>query len=179
MKEKNLKRLWAWIWALVVAVLLATVIRYYLFVPIIVDGVSMMPTLQDGDRVIINKFGQVDRFDVVVFREGKNEYIKRVIGLPGDKIEYKNDELYINDKKYDEPYLNDYKEKVTEGNLTDNYSTVEQLDGGKVPDDTYFVMGDNRRASRDSRIIGPIPKEDIVGTTSICYWPLSDAKIIE
>ncbi|HDU1153236.1 TPA: type I signal peptidase SipZ, partial [Listeria monocytogenes] len=106
MKEKNLKRLWSWIWAAVLAVLIAVIIRFYLFVPILVDGISMMPTLHSDDRVIINRFGNVDRFDVIVFRESDGkEYIKRVIGLPGDTVEYKEDQLYINGKKYNEPYL--------------------------------------------------------------------------
>ncbi|EIA20814.1 type I signal peptidase SipZ [Listeria fleischmannii] len=178
MKEKNLKRLWAWIWAAVVAIILALFIRFYLFVPIIVDGVSMMPTLIDGNRVIINRFGSIERFDVVVFREGGTDYIKRVIGLPGDVVEYKQDTLYINGKKYDEPYLDDYKKKMKDGYLTEDYSTKELLPDGKVPSNAYFVLGDNRRASRDSRIIGPVSKNKMVGTAPVCYWPLADAKII-
>ncbi|EUJ27376.1 signal peptidase I [Listeria floridensis FSL S10-1187] len=179
MKEKNLKSLWAWIWALVVAIILALIIRFYLFIPIVVDGVSMMPTLTDGNRVIINRFEKIDRFDVVVFREGKNDYIKRVIGLPGDEIEYKADVLYVNGKKFEEPYLDTYRTQMKEGFLTENYSTKEMLRGGKVPKDTYFVLGDNRRASRDSRIIGPIPKSKVLGTTPLCYWPIKDAKFIK
>ncbi|MBC1323322.1 type I signal peptidase SipZ [Listeria welshimeri] len=180
MKEKNLKRLWSWIWAAVLAVLIAVIIRFYLFVPILVDGISMMPTLHNDDRVIINRFGHVDRFDVIVFREkdGK-EYIKRVIGLPGDTVEYKADQLYINGKKYDEPYLDTYKKKLTDGYLTDDYSSKDQLNGGKIPENTYFVLGDNRRASKDSRIIGPIPLSKVLGTTPICYWPIKDAKLID
>ncbi len=123
-EEKNLKRLWSWIWAAVLAVLIAVIIRFYLFVPILVDGISMMPTLHNDDRVIINRFGNVDRFDVIVFRESDGkEYIKRVIGLPGDTVEYKEDQLYINGKKYNEPYLDTYKEKLKDGYLTDDYSS--------------------------------------------------------
>ncbi|EAF1394992.1 type I signal peptidase SipZ [Listeria monocytogenes] len=180
MKEKNLKRLWSWIWAAVLAVLIAVIIRFYLFVPILVDGISMMPTLHNDDRVIINRFGNVDRFDVIVFRESDGkEYIKRVIGLPGDTVEYKEDQLYINGKKYNEPYLDTYKEKLKDGYLTDDYSSKDQLDGGKIPKDTYFVLGDNRRASKDSRIIGPIPFSKVLGTTPICYWLIEDAKLID
>lgn len=81
-----------------------------------VDGVSMMPTLRDGDRVIINRFDKIERFDVIVFREGKTDYIKRVIGLPGDEIEYRSDVLYVNGKRYEEPYLDTYRKK-DEGRL--------------------------------------------------------------
>nr|WP_221635597.1 type I signal peptidase SipZ [Listeria aquatica] len=178
-KEKNLKTLWAWIWALVVAIILALIIRFYLFVPIMVDGVSMMPTLRDGDRVIINRFDKIERFDVIVFREGKTDYIKRVIGLPGDEIEYRSDVLYVNGKRYEEPYLDTYRKKMKEGYLTENYSTKEMLKDGKVPKDTYFVLGDNRRASRDSRIVGPISKSKVLGTAPLSYWPIDNAKIIK
>ena len=112
-KEKN--ELWEWIKALLIAFVIAVVIRYVLFTPIVVDGESMMPTLNDGDRMIVNKIGYKiggpDRFDIVVFHapEGK-DYIKRVIGLPGDTIEYKDDQLYINGKAYDEPYLDKYNQ---------------------------------------------------------------------
>ena len=111
-KKKN--ELWEWIKALVIAVLLAAVIRYFLFAPIVVDGVSMMPTLHDQDRMIVNKFsyqiGEPNRFDIIVFHAPENkDYIKRVIGLPGDTVEYKDDTLYVNGKAYEEPYLDEYK----------------------------------------------------------------------
>src|SRR3954452_12229770 len=107
-KKKNGIR--EWIKALIIAVILVTVMRQFFFAPIVVDGFSMMPTLKDTDRMIVNKFsyviGHPKRFDIIVFQapEGQ-DYIKRVIGLPGDKVEYKEDTLYINGKAYAEPYL--------------------------------------------------------------------------
>ncbi|MBC1370791.1 type I signal peptidase SipZ [Listeria booriae] len=178
MKEKSLKRLWSWTWAIVLGLFLTLIIRFYLFVPIMIDGSSMMPTLYDGDRVIINRFGNVNRFDVVIFKEEGTEYVKRVIGLPGDTITYKNDELFVNGKKQDEPYLDSYKAQLQDGLLTDDFSTEEMIPGGVVPKGTVFVLGDNRRASKDSRIMGPIPESKIIGTTPICYWPLEHAKFI-
>src|SRR5690606_9678865 len=96
--------LWEWIKILTIAAALAAVIRFFLFTPIIVDGESMMPTLEDRDRMIVNKLsyklGDIDRFDIVVFKvSDKKDYIKRVIGLPGEYIEYKNDTLYVDGVK--------------------------------------------------------------------------------
>ena len=107
-KKKN--EIWEWTKALIIAVLLAAVIRYFLFAPIVVDGLSMMPTLQDQDRMIVNKFsykiGEPERFDIIVFHAPEEkDYIKRVIGLPGIKLNIKMIHLYVNGKAYEEPYL--------------------------------------------------------------------------
>ncbi|MCU9593112.1 signal peptidase I [Caldibacillus thermolactis] len=174
--------LWEWIKILTIAAALAAVIRFFLFTPIIVDGESMMPTLEDRDRMIVNKLsyklGDIDRFDIVVFKvSDKKDYIKRVIGLPGEYIEYKNDTLYVDGVKYDEPYLDEYRKEYHQiymgGPLTPDFSY-------EVPEGHVFVMGDNRRFSRDSRdyTVGPIPIENILGKASIIYWPLEDIKII-
>jgi len=182
-KKKN--ELWEWTKALLIAILLAAVIRYFLFAPIVVDGLSMMPTLQDQDRMIVNKFsydlGQPKRFDIIVFHAPeKKDYIKRVIGLPGDRIEYKNDTLYVNGKAYKEPYLDKYKKQVADGPLTDPFTLEETAVGQKtVPKGELFVMGDNRRFSKDSRHIGSIPLSKVIGKTSIVYWPLKDARIVK
>jgi len=181
-KKKN--ELWEWIKALIIAVLLAAVIRYFLFAPIVVDGLSMMPTLHDQDRMIVNKFsykiGEPDRFDIIVFHAPENkDYIKRVIGLPGDKIEYKDDTLYVNGKAYDEPYLDDYKKEVIDGPLTESFTLEEKTGQETVPEGELFVMGDNRRFSKDGRHIGTIPMEKVLGNTSVIYWPLEDVRFIK
>lgn len=181
-KKKN--ELWEWTKALVIAVLLAGVIRYFLFAPIVVDGLSMMPTLHDQDRMIVSKLsyeiGKPKRFDIIVFHapEGK-DYIKRIIGLPGDRIEYKNDTLYVNGKAYKEPYLDQYKKEVVDGPLTDPFTLKEKIGRDTVPKGELFVMGDNRRFSKDSRHIGTIPLSKVIGKTNMVYWPLSDARIIK
>ncbi|UII57393.1 signal peptidase I [Cytobacillus spongiae] len=182
-KKKN--ELWEWTKALVIAVLLAAVIRYFLFAPIVVDGLSMMPTLHDQDRMIVNKFsytiGEPKRFDIIVFHAPENkDYIKRVIGLPGDKVEYKNDKLYINGEAYEEPYLDEYKADVVDGPLTESF-TLEETPVGQatVPEGHLFVMGDNRRYSKDSRHIGAVSMEEILGKTNMVYWPIEDARIIK
>lgn len=182
-KTKKKNELWEWTKALLIAVLLAGVIRYFLFAPIVVDGLSMMPTLHNQDRMIVNKFsykmGQPKRFDIIVFHapEGK-DYIKRVIGLPGDRIEYKNDTLYVNGKAYKEPYLDEYKKQVKDGPLTDPFTLKEIIGRDTVPPGQLFVMGDNRRFSKDSRHIGTVPLTKVIGKTNLVYWPLSDAHIV-
>ncbi|HZG72911.1 MAG TPA: signal peptidase I [Chondromyces sp.] len=177
-KDKN--ELWEWTKALLIAVGLAAIIRYFIFAPIVVDGLSMMPTLHNGDRMIVNKIGNPERFDIVVFHAPENkDYIKRVIGLPGDKVEYKNDKLYVNGKYYEEPYLEEYRSEVLDGPLTPDF-TLEEITGQEtVPEGEIFVMGDNRRFSKDSRHIGTVKIDEVVGDTSIVYWPLDSIRIVD
>lgn len=181
-KKKN--ELWEWIKALLIAVILAAIIRTFLFAPIVVDGLSMMPTLHNQDRMIVNKFsyriGDPNRFDIIVFHapEGK-DYIKRIIGLPGDEIEYKDDTLYVNGKAYEESYLEEYKKAVIDGPLTEPFTLEEKIGRKKVPEGQLFVMGDNRRYSKDSRHIGTVPMEKVLGKTNILYWPVEDMQIID
>ncbi|MGG3692969.1 signal peptidase I [Heyndrickxia ginsengihumi] len=179
-KTKRKNELWEWTKALLIAVALAGVIRYFIFAPILVNGSSMMPTLKNGDRMIVNKLVKPKRFDIVIFHapEGK-DYIKRVIGLPGDKIEYKNDVLYINGKAYKEPYLDKYKSQLTEGTLTQDFTLKEITSKERVPKGQIFVLGDNRRFSKDSRYIGTIPLSKVVGETKFVFWPLKDAHIVK
>jgi signal peptidase I len=176
--------LWEWTKALVIAVALAAVIRYFFFAPIVVDGLSMMPTLHDQDRMIVNKLSykisEPKRFDIIVFHAPENkDYIKRIIGLPGDHIEYKEDTLYINGKPFEEPYLDDYKKQVIDGPLTESFTLEEKTNELTVPDGHLFVMGDNRRFSKDSRHIGTVPMEKVLGKTSIVYWPPEDFHFVK
>lgn len=182
MKEKKTKNeTWEWIKALLIAFGLAAIIRVFLFTPIVVDGVSMMPTLENGDRMIVNKIvytiGEPDRFDIVVFHaEEQKDYIKRIIGLPGDTVEYQNDVLYINGEPYEEPYLDQYKEEVAENQLTEDFTLLDvpRIQSEVVPAGHVFVMGDNRRKSKDSRHIGAVSIDEIIGSTKIVFWPFKD-----
>ncbi|HET7522277.1 MAG TPA: signal peptidase I [Bacillales bacterium] len=175
---------WEWIKALVIALLLAGLIRYFLFAPIVVDGESMQPTLHNHDRLIINKvayeIGEPERFDIVVFHATeKKDFIKRVIGLPGEHIEYHDDVLYVDGEPVPEPFLKPYKKKV-QGNYTYDFTLEETAVGQKtVPEGELFVMGDNRRRSKDSRIIGTIPIEEVVGEAAVQFWPLEDFRFME
>lgn len=179
---KHSNELWEWTKALLIAVGLAALIRYFLFAPIVVDGLSMMPTLENGDRMIVNKIGEPERFDIIVFHAPEQkDYIKRVIGLPGDTIEYRDDVLYINGEKYDEPYLEEYKKQITDGPLTEDFTLSDLPTVGQdvVPEGELFVMGDNRRFSKDSRHIGTIPLDKVIGSTSIVYWPIEDMRFVK
>jgi signal peptidase I len=158
------------------------VLRFLCFTNYMVEGKSMMPTLQEGNLLIVNKLsyqiGDIHRFDVVVFHANeKEDYVKRVIGLPGDQIEYKNDVLYINGKKTNEPYLQPYKQKLIDGKLTGDF-TLEELTGKKrVPEGYIFVLGDNRLSSWDSRHFGFVKISQVVGKVDLRYWPVQQFSV--
>ncbi|KMK96839.1 signal peptidase I [Rossellomorea marisflavi] len=179
MKEQIKKEGLEWIKALAIGLIIFIVIRTFLFSNYVVDGESMMPTLQDGNKLVVNKIGyqigDLHRFDVLVFHANeKEDYVKRVIGLPGDTVTYKNDKLYINGKYYEEPYLDTYKAENSGGKLTGDF-TLEELTGDKkVPKGKLFVLGDNRRGSEDSRYFGFIDREQVVGKVNLRYWPLNE-----
>ncbi|MFD1032137.1 signal peptidase I [Metaplanococcus flavidus] len=183
-KEKN--ELWEWGKAIFIAFAVAGIIRFFLFAPIVVDGESMMPTLENGDRMIVNKIGYImgepDRYDIVVFHATEDtDYIKRVIGLPGDHIAYENDQLYINGKIQQEPFLSDVKNQQSIGSITftNDFTLEELLEIEVIPEGHVFVLGDNRKNSTDSRIIGLVPIEEIAGNTNYVFWPLSEMGFVK
>ena len=175
--------------------------RIYLWTPVRVDGHSMDPTLADSEYLLVINKLPIDRFDIVVASETDNgktkEIVKRVIGLPGETIEYKNDVLYINGKETDEPYLKEYIQKFKEDKLQSTYSgkgfeengelfrqmaqiaeafTVDK-DGSatftkKLLDDEYLLLGDDRIVSKDSRQVGAFKKDQIKGEAVLRLWPL-------
>lgn len=185
-KNKFKKELISWAKTLVVVIILVTAFRAFLYTNYIVYGQSMMPTIQDRERVIINKIGygigEPERFDMIVFRATETtDYIKRVIGLPGDTIEFKNDQLYINGEIVEETFLNGTIEEKSRPNYPfTNDFTLEQLTGEKyVPEDHLFVLGDNRRNSIDSRQIGFVPFDRVIGKADLAYWPPSAFRLLK
>lgn len=179
MEGKKKNELWEWTKALLIAFGVAAIIRMFLFTPIVVDGESMIPTLGDGDKMIVNKIGYTigkpDRFDIIVFHAPEQkDYIKRVIGLPGDEVKYEDDVLYINGEPYEEPYLDPLKEQATDMPLTEDFTLEGKIGEVTVPENHVFVLGDNRRRSKDSRHIGPVSMEEIIGSTKLVFWPLED-----
>ncbi|MFJ5770122.1 signal peptidase I [Psychrobacillus sp. NPDC093180] len=186
-KTKEKSELLEWVKAIGIAILFVWGVRFFILTPIVVDGASMMPTFEDGDKVVVNKIGprltEYKRFDVVVF-EAKEDtnYIKRIIGIPGDRIAYENDELFINGKKYEEPYLEEYKNALIDsGTLTEDFTLEENLGEVTVPDGHFFVLGDNRRYSTDSRDprVGFVSMEKVLGTAKMVYFPLDNVKLIK
>ena len=151
----------------IIVIIIVLLIKAFIVTPIRVNGPSMLDTLEDKDIMILDevsfKFKGLKRFDIVVIKEEKEYLIKRVIGLPGDKIEYKNNKLYVNGKYVEEKF----------GHKRTNDFTLDELKNKTVPKNTYFVLGDNRTNSMDSRIIGFIPRNRIVGKTSLTILPFN------
>ena len=181
-KKKN--EVWEWTKALLIAFGLALVIRTFLFTPIVVDGVSMMPTLEHGDKMIVNKIGytigEPKNFDIVVFHAPEQkDYIKRVIGLPGDEVAYRDDVLYINGEAFEEPYLDEYKAEILDGTLTEDFTLEEKWGSKTVPEGHVFVLGDNRRKSKDSRMIGFVAIDEIIGSTKMVFWPFKNIGFVD
>ncbi|AMA61768.1 signal peptidase I [Kurthia gibsonii] len=174
-KTSKGKEVMSWVWPILIAILIAVGVRYFLFAPVTVKGESMENTYHDNDRVIISKVSKIKRFDVIVFKSPVEDdyYIKRVIGLPGDNIEFKNDELFINGKKYKEDYEQDHvKEYQADGlNFTEDFTMKDVTGDVKVPDNSYFVMGDNRQNSSDSRDYGFIKKSAVSGVVLFKFFP--------
>ncbi len=147
----------------VIIVVVVIIIRTFIITPALVDGASMNNTLKDGQLVIINKFtylfNEPKRFDIVVVKnkDSRDKIIKRIIGLPNEKIVYKDNNLYINGELY--------KENFVLGNTTD-YEF-------KTGDDEYFVLGDNRPVSKDSRLLGSFKKKDLIGKVNLRLFPFN------
>lgn len=196
-KEKKNSWLSTIIWVVFI-VGVVVLLRTFVFSPVVISGHSMDPTLQNGERVISFKLAKIKRFDIVTLQapdNPKEEYVKRIIGLPGDMVQMKNDHLYINGREYKEPFLDDYEHKLKAGTLANEYdaaykdvaenaqtftnnfslSTLESTGGQvKVPKDHYFVMGDNRLISKDSRYFGFVKASAIDGVVEFAFWPLKD-----
>ena len=151
--------------------------------PVRVDGRSMDPTLEDGEIGLMNvfsaKFQDIERFDVVVVynEEKKENWVKRVIGLPGDTIYAKDDVVYVNGMPIEEPYLdNDYADSIR---LTENYKFTEDFDEVQLGEDEYYLMGDNRYASKDSREMGAFKRGDIKAVDFFIVLPFNKMRVAE
>lgn len=171
---------WEWIKALLIAFALAFLIRYFLFGSYIVDGPSMQPNFHTGERLIVNKIlydiRVPKRGEVIVFHATEDkDFIKRIIALPGETVRVQGDTVYINGQPLDEPYLKDVEEQAKQAGRTYNDLNYPET---KVPEGSVFVMGDNRSDSTDSRMIGPVSFDKIVGRAEIIFWPITDIEYI-
>jgi signal peptidase I len=174
-ESSKLKLAAFWFRDLMISVVLAVIVILFLYQPVKVEGTSMMPALVDQERIFINKFvyrwglGQIERGDMVVFwypGDTSKSYIKRVIGLPGDTVEVTNGTVYVNGKPLDEPYV------------PMEYRDRQPMNPVVVPADQYFVLGDHRSSSNDSRSWGTVHRGFIYGKAAFVYWPLDKVGIV-
>lgn len=151
----------------IIVIIVVALIRTFIVTPAVVDGDSMLPNLENNNVIIINKLdyklNDINRFDIVVVNYNGEKLIKRVIGMPGEHIEYKENNLYVNKSIVTESFLHD---------KTRNFK-LETLGYMSIPGDKYFVVGDNRGNSTDSRALGLIDKKNILGSVSIRIFPIT------
>ena len=192
-------------WGLFLLFILTLVLsRIFIWDPVTVDGHSMDPTLQDREQLVMVKTSPIDRFDIVVVEEtddttGETKLIvKRVIGMPGDTIRYENDTLYVNDQEVDEPYLDEYLAAFAADKLQETYSYNQQfqalaqqataftLDANnsasftvEIPEGQYYILGDDRLVSLDSRRVGNFERSAIKGEVMFRFWPFNRIGTIE
>lgn len=164
-----------WTRDLMVSVVIAVVIILFIYQPVKVEGTSMMPALVDQERIFINKFvyrfgiSSVERGDMVVFwfpGDLSKSYIKRVIGVPGDTVQVDNGTVMINGRPLEEGYV------------PEEYRDHTSMSPTRVPDDQFFVLGDHRSSSNDSRSWGMVPRRYIYGKAVFVYWPLDKIGVI-
>ena len=168
------EELLSWITSFAISLVILALFLVFVGKPFTVSGQSMYPTLHDSDRMFMSKLGDIHRFDVVVLQapDQDKEYIKRVIGMPGDTIEVKDGKLYINEQVVDQTFIN--TELLMNKTVYIDDFTLRELTGElKVPEGKYFVMGDNRGVSKDSRMIGFIERSAIEGKAVFTIWPLN------
>ncbi|WP_285858620.1 signal peptidase I [Neobacillus niacini] len=166
----------SWGKSLFIAIGIAFVIRTFLFAPYMVEGSSMEPTLHDEEKVFVYKAGEFNRGDIVIIKGTEKNYVKRVIGFPGDQVEMKTDQLYINGEIVKETYLSENLKAAQQlgSKLTGDFGPIT------VPKDHYFVMGDNRLHSTDSRNgLGFIKGNQIVGTSEFIFFPVTEIRFVK
>lgn len=163
-----------WLRDVLISVAASVLIITFLYQPVRVEGTSMLPRLEDRDRLFINKFvyhiAAIHRGDVVVFhypRDPEKSYIKRVIGLPGDRLRIDHGNVWLNGVP------------LSEGYVPEEYRDTKSLEEIVIPEDAYFVMGDHRSISSDSREFGPVDRDLIYGKAVFVYWPAKDAGVLD
>lgn len=163
----------SWLRDLVASIIVSMIIIIFLYQPVRVEGTSMLPVLEDQDRLFINKIayrvGEIHPGDVVVFqypRDHTKSYIKRVIAKPGDDLRIDRGRVYVNGARLHEPYV--------PSRFADERSLAETI----LPPNEYFVMGDHRSISSDSRDFGPVDRQLIYGKAAFVYWPMEQAGVV-
>ncbi|MFF2482673.1 signal peptidase I [Paenibacillus sp. NPDC058071] len=186
------KEIFEWIKALAIAVILVFVIRTFLFSPFIVEGPSMQPNFETGERLIVNKIlykvREPKHGEVVVFHvpDQGRDFIKRVIALPGETVRVEGDDVYVNDVKVEEAYIKEAIEKAhaegklynTNQGMTSNFPNDKNPEA-TVPEGMIFAMGDHRDNSQDSRDIGFVSEKELIGRADFIFWPLNKLSFIK
>ena len=162
-----------WVRDVLISVAASFMIITFLYQPVRVEGTSMQPQLRDQDRLFINKFvyrfGSISRGDIVVFhypRDPEKSYIKRIIALPGNSLRIDGGRVYVNGQRIDEDYV------------PRPYRDVRSMPEMVIPQGEYFVMGDHRSISSDSRAFGPVDRNLIYGKAAFVYWPADDLGVV-
>lgn len=167
-----MKKVWDFLYSIkdyIIILIIVVLVRTFIITPARVNGASMYKTLEDGQIVLLNKIdltiNKPSRFQIVVLKNDidNDRIIKRIIGLPGEKVEYKDNKLYINDELVEENYNHGYTSDF-------NYA---------LKDNEYYVLGDNREVSKDSRYFGPFNRKDILGSVNIRLYPFDEIGKIE
>ena len=163
----------SWLRDLAISVIVSVFIIVFLYQPVRVEGTSMLPMLEDQDRLFINKIayrvGEIHRGDVVVFlypHDHQKSYIKRVIALPGDDLRIEHGRVYVNGVRLAERYV--------PARFADDRSEADTV----IPEHEYFVMGDHRSISSDSRDFGPVERDLIYGKAAFVYWPMDQLGVV-
>lgn len=141
-----------------------------------IKGFGMIPTLRDSDTVLVQRRGDIERFDLVCFRLGGNTSVRRVIGLPGELVRYVDDVLYVDGKEIDEKFIIDEinESQRSEGQYTEDFITADINGQNYIPDNSYLVLGDNRPYTTDSRNYGMVVQDKIIGVVKMRFLPLND-----
>lgn len=177
----------------IIIILIVILFRSFIATPVKVDGPSMNDTLNDKELLLLSKISYVtsdiERYDIVVIQNGNEKIIKRVYGLPGDKVEYRNNILYINNEVVEDKYATNETSdftikdiciaKLKKDKIVSNEEIEKECTYDTILDNYYLVLGDNRKVSADSRFYGLIPKENIVGKATFRFWPLDRIGKIE
>lgn len=203
MKKNNYWTAFLREWGVFITIfLLIALTRWFVWFNVRVDGHSMDPTLANNENLIISKVTSIERFDIVVAEEEENgkkkNIVKRVIGMPGDTLRFENDKLYINGTETDEPYLKEYLALFQKDRLQETYSydksfqqRAQQVDAFTVnanwassftvtvPEGEYYLMGDDRIVSKDSRQVGTFKKEQLKGEAVFRFWPFNRIGTLE
>lgn len=172
------RKIYPWVKIIGLALVIVCISYQFLLIPAVVKGQSMFPTLENNNGIVVTKTTSIDRFDMIVFDapDEDTKYVKRVIGVPGDSVEMIDDILYVNGKPYEEEYVN---RDVEFDQITEDFSLEDVAGVTKVPEGHFFVLGDNRTRSKDSRRFGLISEDSVVGEVKFRFYPIREIAVTE